>query len=556
MPNTLGTFNSFGNNLVIGKSAYKTGGKFTDQNHLFALYDEAPFTTHLGLITAFNQMRLVSTPFINQTELKKNVILVNGMNGRFTFTMPFELQGVRVIEDINDATIAKLGIDGQTFEVLFSEDIFAVNDIVTYDFRDGKQLYIKRYVGQAGEGHIYEVQLVTQDPKNDYFPKDALQPGVEYFKVGNILNEFDQEGSSTMAQTGELKFENRLSGHRMVEHKITAYADRLEIPSATGAFNDKLRNYLNPNNRDFIATFGAYKEGKPVPGSGSYATMAELLIMAELRRMEEHQLMWGKAGTVVGSRNQTKTIKNGFYEQLKLGNRYRIQRYSKGILEQAFISLFANRPDIKIEERYIKIQAGQGAYYEILKIFNEEMKAIPLVMQAYDLNVVRKLNVVNNSVQNLGLGYQVVKVFLPGIGTIEVEHNPAFDVNTSRKADEPLIGQFPRWSYTAAILDVTDKSATNATARTPGVEFMEGANESANIFLIKPKQMQKDVISIIPGRSMGLGLFGSSSVGGKVLAATKEPAATITIENASEIWIKDPTRTILIELDRNKPLFS
>jgi hypothetical protein len=551
---TTGTFNSFGNNLVIGKSAYKTGGKFTDQNHLFALYDEAPFTTHLGLITAFNQMKLVSTPLINQTELKKNVILVNGMQGRFTFTMPFELQGVRVIEDINDATIAKLGIDGQPFEVLLSEDIFATNDIIAYDYRDGKQLYIRKYVGQAGEGHIYEVQLVSQDPKNDYFPKDALQPGVEYFKVGNILNEFDQEGSSVLAQTGELKFENRLSGHRMVEHKITAYADRLEIPTATGAFNENLRNFLNPNNKDFISTFGAYKDGKPVPGTGSYATMAELLIMAELRRMEEKQLMWGKAGTVVGSRNQSKTIKNGLYEQLKLGNRYKIQRYNKGILEQAFIGLFANRPDIKIEERYVKIQAGAGAYYEILKIFNDEMKAIPLVMQAYDLNVVRKESFANG-VQNLSTGYQVVKVFIPGIGTIEVEHNPAFDVNTSRKADEPLIGQFPRWSYTSAILDVTDKGATNATARTAGVEFMEGANQSANIFMVKPKQMQKDVISIIPGRSMGLGLFGSSSVGGKILAATKEPAATITIENSSEIWVKDPTRTILIELDKNKPLF-
>jgi len=551
---TRGTFNSFGNNLVIGKSQYKTGGKFTDQNHLFALYDEAPFTTHLGLITAFNQMKLVSTPLINQTELKKNVILVNGMQGRFTFTMPFELQGVRVIEDINDATIAKLGIDGQPFEVLLSEDIFATNDLITYDYRDGKHLYIKKYVGQAGEGHIYEVQLVSQDPKNDYFPKDGLQPGVEYFKVGNILNEFDQEGSSVMAQTGELKFENRLSGHRMVEHKITAYADRLEIPTATGAFNESLRNFLNPNNADFISTFGAYKDGKPVPGTGSYATMAELLIMAELRKMEEKQLMWGKAGTVVGSRNQSKTIKNGLYEQLKLGNRYKIQRYNKGILEQAFIGLFANRPDIKIEERYVKIQAGAGAYYEILKIFNEEMKAIPLVMQAYDLNVVRKESFANG-VQNLSTGYQVVKVFIPGIGTIEVEHNPAFDVNTSRKADEPLIGQFPRWSYTSAILDVTDKGSTNATARTSGVEFMEGANQSANIFMVKPKQMQKDIISIIPGRSMGLGLFGSSTVGGKVLAATKEPAATITIENSSEIWVKDPTRTILIELDKNKPLF-
>lgn len=552
-----GTFNSFGNNLVIGKSTFKTGGKFTDQNHLFALYDEAPYTTHLGLITAFNQMKLVSTPLLNQTELKKNVILINGMRGRFTFTMPFDLQGIRVIEDINDATISKLGIDGQPFEMLLSEDTFATNDIITYDFRDGKQLYIKSYVGQAGEGHIYEVVLISQNPKQDYFPKDALQPGVEYFKVGNILNEFDQEGSSTLTQTGELKFENVFSSHRMVEHKITAYADMLDIPTATGAFQDGIRNYLNPNNKDFIATFGAYKDGKPIPGSGSYATMAELMMMAELRKMEESQLMWGKGGSVIGSRNQTKTIKNGLYEQLKLGNRYTINRYSLGVLQRALFGLFANRTDIKIEDRYVKIQAGQGAYYEILKIFTEQAKGLPFVNMGADLNVIRKAQFSNDSVQNLAIGWQVIKVFVNGVGTIEVEHNPAFDVNTSRKADEPMVGQFPRWSYTAAILDVTDKSATNAAARTKDVEFMEGANQSANIFLVKPKQMVKDRISVIPGRMTGLGLFGStSSSGGRVLAATKEPATTITVDNASEIWVKDPTRTILIELDKTKPLFS
>ena len=274
------TFNSFGNSLKIGSSAFKTGGKFTDQNHIFNLYDQAPFTTHLGLITAFNQMKLVPTPLLNQTELRKNVILVNGVRGRFTFSMPFELQGIRVIEDPNDTTISRLGIDNQPFRVVFSEDVFAINDIVTYDFRDGKQIYIKSYVGQVGQGHEYEVVLVTQNPKEDYFSRADIQPGVEYFKIGNILNEFDQEGSSVITQTGELMFEQVLSGHRMIEHKITAYADMLEIPTAIGKFNDMVRNYLNPKSEQFIATFGAYKDGLPVKGSGKFATMVELLIMA------------------------------------------------------------------------------------------------------------------------------------------------------------------------------------------------------------------------------------------------------------------------------------
>lgn len=556
------TFNSFGNALLINQSSFKAGGKFTDANHIFNMFGEAPFTTHLGLLTAFNQMKLVATPLLNQTELRKNVILVNGAQGRFTFSMPFELEGVRVIEDPNDTTIGRLGIDNQPFRVIFSEDIFSPNDIVTYDDRDGKQLFIRQYIGSVGEGHEYEVTLITQNPKQDYVTRDVLQPGIQYWKIGNILNEFDQEGSAANSQTGEMLFENRMSAHRMVEAKITRYADDLQIPeiksnSPQAQLGNQFLNYLKPTNQNYLAIFGAYKDGKPVKGSGSYATMLEMLLMAELRKMEEHQLMWGKPGIATGSRNQSKIVKAGLYEQLRLGNRYLVPRISRNVLENAFFSLFANRPDIKIEERYIKVQAGAGAYYEILRIFADEMKNLPFVNLGADLNVIRKASFVNNSVQNLTGGYQFIKVFLPGVGTVEVEHNPAFDVNTSRKADEPKIGNFHRWQYTCAILDVTDSNATNAAARTPGVEFMEGANQNANIFLVKPKQHVGDIITVVPGRGMsGTGLFGSTSGGsGRILAATKEPATTITIENHSEIWIKDPTRTILIELDKDQPLY-
>ena len=115
------TFSAFGNNLVVKKSAFKTSGIFSDANHLFNIWGEDISRTYLGVIDVWNQMCLVSTPLIKMTELQKNVIYVNGDDGEFTFSMPYKLEGVRVMEDITDVTNLTPGIDGQTFDVFLGD---------------------------------------------------------------------------------------------------------------------------------------------------------------------------------------------------------------------------------------------------------------------------------------------------------------------------------------------------------------------------------------------------------------------------------------------------
>lgn len=544
------SFRKLGNSQLIGESAFKLGGAFTDVNHLFNLYGEDAYTTHLGVINLWNQMKWVNTPLLSQTELQKNVMFVNGMDSRVTFVVPYDLEGIRVIEDPNDSTIQKLGIDGQTFLVSFSEDTFQPNDIVTYDLRNGDRLFIRNYVTQVGEGHLYEVELLAlpEEKKYKYMSRQFLKPGTPYLKSDARIGEFDQEGSSFDARTAVMKFEHRFASHRMVQHEITTYAEMLDTPKAGLTFNASVKNHLDPKKDNFIAAFGMLNKdtGKMEPGSFKYATMVEAMILAELMKLEENALMWGTPGSVVGSRNKTKAVGGGLYHQMKQGYRRKITKYTKAVLVELINYLFANRPDIKIEDRYIKIDCGQAAYRDLLVILKDELRAMPVVLDNSSVNFVRKMGDSNNMVQKVSLGYQVQACFLTGFGTVELNHNPALDSYINRSMNEPMIGQYPKFSYTAMIMDVTDTMSTNAVDLGKNVEFAEGANKNANIFLMKPKGMSAPQITVVPGRGSKYGMY---SNGGRNFAATMAPSTTIAIENASQIFLADPTRSALIEYD-------
>lgn len=544
------SFRKLGNSQLIGESAFKLGGAFTDVNHLFNLYGEDAYTTHLGVINLWNQMKWVNTPLLSQTELQKNVMYVNGMDSRVTFVVPYDLEGIRVIEDPNDITIGKLGIDGQPFYVVFSEDTFQPNDIVTYDLRNGERLFIRQYMNQVGEGHMYEVQLLSipEEAKYKYFSRQFLKPGTQYLKADERVGEFDEEGSSFDARTAVMKFEHRFASHRLVTHEITTYAEMLDVPKAGLDFKTSVKNHLDPKKSNFITAFGMLNKdtGKMEPGSFKYATMVEAMILSELMKLEENSLMWGTPGTIVGSRNKTKAVGGGLYHQMKQGYRRKITKYTKAVLVELINYLFANRPDIKIEDRYIKIDCGQAAYRDLLVILKDELRAMPVVLDNSSVGIVRKMGESNNLVQKLSLGYQVQACFLTGFGTVELNHNPALDSYINRSMNEPMIGQYPKFSYTAMIMDVTDTMSTNAVDFGKNVEFADGANKNANIFLMKPKGMPAPQINVVPGRGTKMGMFGGGS---KQIVATLRPSTSISIENASQIFLADPTRSAMIEFD-------
>lgn len=65
------TFQNFGNNLVVKKADYRFQGIFTDANYLLNLFGDDIRSTHMGVLSAWNQWSLISTPLLSMTELQK-----------------------------------------------------------------------------------------------------------------------------------------------------------------------------------------------------------------------------------------------------------------------------------------------------------------------------------------------------------------------------------------------------------------------------------------------------------------------------------------------------
>jgi len=564
------TFQSFGNNIVLKKSDYRVNGVFTDSNYLLNLFGDDIRSTHMGVLSAWNQWSLISTPLLNMTELQKNVIYTNGDDGELTFNMPYVLDGATIKEDLT-SDIEKPGQDGQLFEICLGsgaiEPDFQVGTRITADYRNGQNLYIAE-VNSApmGQGFVYKVKLVTNN-RTEYYNKKALNVGVQYFRISTTVGEFDEHFAGIDNSFGMMKLKHQLGGRRGVEYTLTGNAQRLNLKGLKGSnasavdFITGNSNMLSPNDPNFIMAMGQGKvdsTGKAVlgvdgkqkidPNTMFWIPMIEMLIMKQLMLDEERDLMWAQGGVVQTARGKTTIVGEGLYQQMKKGNWVKLSRYSREALMNAFGQVFRNRPDIPDYMRRFKLQGGQGAVMEVQRIFNEEMNRtanqIGAVIQAADLGIVRKTGEVNNIVE-LASGYRMSSVFIPGFGTLEIEHNAAFDSQFSRLEDEPYIGGFPKHSYTSAIFDVTDSTYTNAAQVTSNVEWAKGMDTGANIYLVRNAGMPGTKVSYLNGRTSPHPV---SAGKGDVISSRFDGSTTI-MENQSNVWLKDPTKSILFELE-------
>jgi hypothetical protein len=110
--------------------------------------------------------------------------------------------------------------------------------------------------------------------------------------------------------------------------------------------------------------------------------------------------------------------------------------------------------------------------------------------------------------------------------------------------DQPMIGGLPKRSYTSCIFDVTDQNSTNAAKVTGDVEFAKGMDTGANIYLVKNKKFPGTKITHINGRTSPYPVM----AGGGQVASTRFDGYTQLLENQSSVFLKDPTRSVLLEI--------
>jgi hypothetical protein len=549
------TFQNFGNNLVVKKADYRFQGIFTDANYLLNLFGDDIRSTHMGVLSAWNQWSLISTPLLSMTELQKNTIYTNGDDGELTFNMPYQLEGPTVKEDLT-SDMPYPGRDGQEFEILIGdgglEPCFQAGTRITADFRDGQNLYIVSVGSGLGQGFKYRVKLVTND-KAEWFNKKYLNPGTQYFRISGTAGEFTEDFAGIDNSFGMMKLKHQLGGRRGVEYSITGNAQRLKL-QFKGSNAEKFdwvnsQSFMSPNDPSFYMVIGE-GNGKMgtdgmqgiKPGTETWLTYADAMIMKQLMLDEERDLMWARGGVIQGARNKSQVIGEGLYNQMKKGNWVKLPRYSREGLMNVFGQVFRNRPDIPDYKRKFKLQGGRGAVMELQRIFNEEMNRT--ANQAGAVMDAQRLGIISGDPMSLKVGYRLGEVYIPGMGWLTIEHNPAFDSQFSRTEDEPFIGGFPKHSYTSAIFDVTDSNYTNAAEVTSSVEWAKGVDTGANIYLVRNAAMPGTKVTYIAGRTSPY----APSAGRGNVASTRFDGSTTIMENQSNIFLKDPTRSILLEL--------
>lgn len=533
------TFTSFNNNVIVRQTEFRPG-KMTDANSIYNLFNRDRFSVYKGMISAWNQAKLISTPLYNMTELQNNVIYVNGAEGEFEFTMPYVLDFPRVLEDVTDPLDLKPGLGGNPFELKLNIDVYKGGDILTYDHRNGVQLVVTETpVKRDGDGWILEVKVVATDVKRAYFPKSKLAAGTQYMKVGHTTGgEFGKQFSTINDDTGMIAMRHRIGAERGVSHTLTSYANMLELPTGASDGLQKAFAKFDLMGKQAVETFGiSTQDGQLVANSGMWAPTVLSLILQELAKIEETQLMWGNGGFIQGAGDKIVMVSPGFYNQLKKGNYYRISKYTRAIIESILGNLYSHT-QIPPTERRTKIKCGLGALNELYKIFAKELSDIPFLTRTADIGAI------TGDAMNLAVGYRVVSFLFPTAGWVTLEWEPAFDAWTTRAADAPMIGAYPVHSYTAAILDVTDQNYTNATKKSDKIAYATGANSGANVFMVKPQARKTTTWGFINGTEH----FKGEEFMHGMISSSLDPQFTIWAKNQSSIWLKDPTRTVLIEL--------
>lgn len=531
----------------------------TNMQRLNRWYKEDPKQNHLGMIEYFGYIARNPQPAYLGMLRNNAVIEVNGYRGNFTYDLPFaEKNEVMTVEDTSNK-YSKAGIDGSIFEISLNRR-FEQGDVITYDVYNGVQARVSEMFEVRTEGNKYRhFCQVVGNQRADYFPKEFLRPGIRFFKVGHAMGEYSVHYSSyygdDVAGTKSCMF--TLGNHFGVDGRTTGYAGSKSLSMSDDMTKKFLTRAMEQQanlqerlkfDAEALIIASQMPNGKLNMNTAVVASLMEFFCLSELAKMEASINMFQRGGEVDDNDGNV-LLNEGFYHQLRRGYRIKYAKpggINKEVLSRIYSYVFRNS-DVPITERRITLKAGMGAYENIMKVINDE--ALSQLQTLGDRNLmgsdrILPSNPVTGALTNLQVGPVIfTSVMLQGLGWISVTHEPSLDwmpmADRSTRGD--MIGlQYPITSYSAIIEDVTDRASSNAFSRIPRGVDMQGVNNSANVFYIRPKNG-----AFQWGTRHGRW---SSTQNGGIESSMMDMAEEFWCHASSAVWIKDPTRFVLLEL--------
>jgi hypothetical protein len=553
----------YNGDLVVGFASTQTVKDmgWADRSSLSAWFQEDTTKNYLGLVDLFTNFSSTKVPFMKGLLDKKAVLEVNGMDGRFTYDVPvYTPTGTYTMRDTSTESDFP-GIDESYFPVVLSKP-YRPGAVLGYDLQYGEQFIISNeheVIPDGGDGWLHMAQLVGGDPTK-YFPKEKLKAGIQYFKTGHNLAEYDTQFDNIESpdNMATMTCEFILGNHRGVETNYTMYADKKTMAGATTKTKDFLNYFVNEQSKikdDMGRELNMFYMGNSNPATGkmrketvTIGATLEYLVLLENIKLEAYQLLFQKGATMKTS-NGIKRLNEGAWHQFRRGKKISYSRpggITREHLRQAAAYVFQGREDLLPEEREMTFDAGQGAYMNLMEIFREEFHSQLSGLSLF-MGTERSIpNPVSGTLDGLSLAaVKLRKVFIPGLGHIEVRYDPSLNYQAqSDRFSRGIHGQgFAKDSYSLIIRDAASSDYSNARQNLPsGTTLISGGNDKSNVYFVKPT-----------GDSMWWGYEQgrwSPNKASDIISSSKTMSREFWVHSTSACWIQDVSKFLIIELRR------
>jgi hypothetical protein len=475
-------------------------GKLTDKNFVETMLRTKPDQYDKMMIRLFTDTKLYSNDLIDLVMKSGKPFMVNDPNGVFTYKIKKRAELPKVIVNLA-SSIAKPGIDGQEFEIVFDKNVFVVNDIITaHRYEQETQVQVVSEGEKYQNGFKFRARAIGAS-SSDFVNQRFLQVGTEYFKIGNILGEYTTSFSSLGLFDGNLEVMADVLQQYGVEHTITDWADATKLGMQTDASG-------NPLDITYYSVTDPMAMGEKTKIVGWEPTVSRLLRM-EMMRMKANTLMWGRQGNAKDEKGRPTRAKQGLWQQLHLGNviYYDRGQFSLNLIRAAVGDLFYNR--VLIKDRSVKIYTNRSgmelAATAIRKDFNG---------QNFMVDAGKFMDGKDRLKQ--GYAFQFDHFMTTETGPVEFveleqlnEHATFLELGPNKKTPPIFI-----------ILDISGQ-------------------DDAGIREVKLATRPNMYYQYIPG-SVG---FGAQ----QTVVASKDPYSTYMMKDFAGIFLEDPTKSVIIK---------
>lgn len=514
----------------------------------------------LGILNIVQNYNMMKLPFLSMTEMQKNVLEVDGTGSTFTFGVPFKTGCPYLLENLCK-DVDKPGLGNQPFFIVLSENVYDNGDIITTDFRNGRQLRIQT-VEEKGKdaeiipylsGYRYMVALDSLD-EDMYYPQEFLEIGIPYFKAFSIdaSGEFGTYQSSSYS--GRMTDDNRTAlqlyqytvgySKQAIDMWITADSTYRQF-NVEGKVHPAVA-HLNGASTDVIEFWTGTDKMK----KGVFWIPQFILNMGkELAKMKENFLMFSQGNSIITNGREKIVTGLGVYQQIKQRGNYDTYtdfRQLYNLIRNFSERLFSMHNHIHPKDRFVRLRCGRLAYDKLRQQFGEFFKTHNQFTVLADHPALIKAGMIKTDEKG-GIIYKPLQfnaIEFPEQGTIFLEYDDSLERMDEYLEVTPYAGYVNRSSGMIFIEDITDGNFSNAIP----TGLKENGKTYKNITLIKQRNYV-DKTEYLVGRDCNDKMLKQMGVPNANMPVVDKKGLRITMTTEGEAWVQDPSRCWILEYD-------